>query len=60
MYGAGIQPLISGYPGRETTTQLPSPTALQTGLGTIGTLASIYGKLNPPQTNPINIYPNKF
>jgi len=59
IYGAGIQPLISGYPGRETTTQLPSPTALQTGLGIAGTLASIYGKLNPPQTNPINIYPGQ-
>jgi hypothetical protein len=50
-YGAGIQPLISGYPGKDLTTSTPSPTALQTGLGVIGTLASIYGKLNPtPQT----------
>jgi hypothetical protein len=55
-YGAGIQPLIAGYPGKEMTTSTPSPTALQTGLGAIGTLASIYGKLNPPQSNPINIY----
>ena len=46
-YGAGIQPLISGYPGSTTTVQQPSPTALQTGLGVAGTLASIYGKLNP-------------
>ena len=46
-YGAGIQPLISGYPGSTSTTQAPSPTALQTGLGVAGTLASIYGKLNP-------------
>jgi hypothetical protein len=55
-YGAGIQPLIAGYPGREMTTSTPSPTALQTGLGAIGTLASIYGKLNPTPTNPINIF----
>ena len=44
IYGAGIQPLISGYPGREMTQQSPSPTALQTALGVGGTLASIYGK----------------
>jgi len=44
IYGAGIQPLISGYPGKEMTTQSPSPTALQTALGVGGTLASIYGK----------------
>jgi hypothetical protein len=36
------------YPGREATTQTPSPTSLQTALGVAGTLASIYGKLNPP------------
>jgi hypothetical protein len=47
MYGAGIQPLISGYPGKEMTTQSPSPTALQTALGIGGTLASIYGRFNP-------------
>ena len=50
IYGAGIAPLIAGYPGRETVTQLPSPTGLQTALGVAGTLASIYGKLNPPQS----------
>lgn len=50
IYGAGIAPLIAGYPGRETTTQIPSPTGLQTALGVAGTLASIYGKLNPPQS----------
>jgi Arc/MetJ-type ribon-helix-helix transcriptional regulator len=47
IYGAGIQPLISGYPGKEMTTQSPSPTALQTALGIGGTLASIYGRFNP-------------
>jgi len=53
-YGAGIQPLIAGYPGKDLTTSTPSPTALQTGLGIVGTLASIYGKLNPtPQ--PVKI-----
>jgi len=47
IYGAGIQPLISGYPGKEMTTQSPSPTALQTALGIGGTLASIWGRYNP-------------
>ena len=50
IYGAGIAPLIAGYPGRETVTQMPSPSGLQTALGVAGTLASIYGKLNPPQS----------
>jgi hypothetical protein len=27
---------------------MPSPSGLQTALGVAGTLASIYGKLNPP------------
>jgi hypothetical protein len=43
-YGAGIQPLISGYPGRTEQTISPSPTALQTALGIGGTLASIFGR----------------
>jgi hypothetical protein len=42
IYGAGIQPLISGYPGRTEQTQVPSPSALQTALGTAATLAGIY------------------
>jgi len=42
IYGAGIQPLISGYPGKEVTQQAPSPSALQTALGTAATLAGIY------------------
>ena len=53
MYGAGIQPLIAGYPGRETTTQLPSPSGLQTALGAASTLAGIYKAFNPTQTNPV-------
>jgi hypothetical protein len=54
-YGAGIQPLISGYPGREATTITPSPTALQTGLGTLATLAGIYKTFNPsPLVNITN------
>ena len=57
IYGAGIQPLISGYPGRETTTQTPSPSALQTALGAASTLAGIYKAFNPTQQSPINIYP---
>jgi hypothetical protein len=43
-YGAGIAPLIAGYPGQIQTTQSPSPTALQTALGIGGTLASIFGR----------------
>jgi hypothetical protein len=49
IYGAGIQPLISGYPGRETTTQTPSPSSLQTALGAASTLAGIYKAFNPTQ-----------
>jgi hypothetical protein len=48
-YGAGIQPLISGYPGSTQVTQAPSPTALQTGLGVASTLAGIYKAFNPSQ-----------
>ena len=46
-YGAGIQPLISGYPGVTQQQITPSPTALQTGLGTLATLAGIYKSFNP-------------
>jgi hypothetical protein len=53
IYGAGIAPLIAGYPGKETITQMPSTSGLQTALGVAGTLASIYGKLNPP--TPVQI-----
>ena len=49
IYGAGIQPLISGYPGRTEQTMLPSPSALQTGLGAAATLAGIYKAFNPSQ-----------
>jgi hypothetical protein len=51
-YGAGIQPLISGYPGREAISITPSPTALQTGLGTLATLAGIYRSFNPTPLFP--------
>jgi hypothetical protein len=44
IYGAGIQPLISGYPGKEIQQQTPSPSTLQTLLGIGGTLASIFGR----------------
>jgi len=47
IYGAGIQPLISGYPGVTQQQISPSPTALQTGLGTLATLAGIYKSFNP-------------
>jgi len=50
-YGAGIQPLIQGYPGRETMTQTttPTPSPLTNILGVGSTLAGIYNKLNFPQ-----------
>lgn len=48
-YGAGIQPLISGYPSATTQQITPSPTALQTGLGTLATLAGIYKSFQPTQ-----------
>ena len=40
--GSGVTQLIAGYPGQTTQTMTPSPTALQTGLGTAATLAGIY------------------
>ena len=46
-YGAGITPLIAGYPGREATSITPSPSPLQNILGIGSTLAGIYGKINP-------------
>ena len=46
-YGAGITPLIAGYPQQTQTQVTPSPTALQTGLGTLATLAGIYKSFNP-------------
>jgi hypothetical protein len=51
-FGSGVMGLISGYPQQTQTTVSPSPTALQTGLGTLATLAGIYKSFNP---SPINI-----
>ena len=50
-YGAGITPLVAGYPGREQISITPSPSPLQNLLGIGSTLAGIYGKFNPAQTN---------
>ena len=44
-YGAGITPLIAGYPGREMTSITPSPSPLQNILGIGSTLAGIYNKI---------------
>jgi hypothetical protein len=41
-YGSGIMGLISGYPGGQTITQQPTPSALQTALSGGATLAGIY------------------
>ena len=40
--GSGIMGLISGYPGGQTISQQPAPTALQSALGLGATLAGIY------------------
>ena len=53
-YGAGITPLIAGYPQQTQTQVTPSPTALQTGLGTLATLAGIYKTFNPSPLFNIN------
>ena len=50
-FGQGVMGLISGYPSQTTTQVTPSPTALQTGLGALSTLAGIYKSFNP---SPIN------
>ena len=40
--GQGVMGLISGYPGAQKEMTTPTPSALQTGLGTASTLAGIY------------------
>jgi hypothetical protein len=52
-YGAGIAPLIQGYPQATQQTIAPSPSALQTGLGTLATLAGIYRSFQPTQVKII-------
>jgi Arc/MetJ-type ribon-helix-helix transcriptional regulator len=46
-FGSGVMGLISGYPQQTQQQITPSPTALQTGLGTLATLAGIYRSFNP-------------
>ena len=55
-YGAGIAPLIAGYPQQTQIQATPSPTALQTGLGTLATLAGIYKTFNPSPL--VNVFKN--
>jgi len=43
-YGAGITPLIAGYPGREMTSIAPTPSPLQNVLGIGSSLAGIFAK----------------
>ena len=43
-YGAGITPLVAGYPGRESTTIAPTPSPLQNLLGVGAGLAGIFAK----------------
>jgi len=46
--GSGVMGLISGYPAQTQQISTPSPTALQTGLGTASTLAGIYRLVKGP------------
>ena len=48
-FGSGVMGLISGYPQQTQQTIAPSPTALQTGLGSLATLAGIYKAFQPNQ-----------
>jgi len=48
--GSGITGLIAGYPGSTQTQVTPSPTALQTALGTGATLAGVYRAFRPQNT----------
>ena len=41
-YGSGVTSLIAGYPGQTRQTDIPTPSALQTGLSAGSTLAGIY------------------
>ena len=43
--GAGVTSLVAGYPGGTIQKQVPTPSALQTGLSAGATLAGIYGAL---------------
>jgi hypothetical protein len=47
-YGSGVTSLIAGYPGQTRQTNIPSPSAIQTGLSTGSTLAGIYRLLQGP------------
>ena len=46
--------LISGYPQQTQQQITPSPTALQTGLGSLATLAGIYKSFQPNQYLKLN------
>ncbi len=48
-YGSGVTSLIAGYPGQTRQTQMPTPSAVQTGLSAGSTLAGIYRLLQGPQ-----------
>ena len=47
-YGSGVTSLIAGYPGQTRQTQMPTPSAVQTGLSAGSTLAGIYRLLQGP------------
>jgi len=47
-YGSGVTSLIAGYPGQTRQTNLPTPSAVQTGLSAGSTLAGIYRLLAGP------------
>jgi len=51
--GQGVMGLISGYPGSTQTQVTPSPSALQTGLSAVSTLAGIYKLIQPQQPSTV-------
>ena len=53
-FGSGVMGLISGYPQQTQQQIAPSPTALQTGLGSLATLAGIYKSFQPNQYLKLN------
>jgi len=53
-FGQGVTGLIAGYPQQTQQQIAPSPTALQTGLGTLATLAGIYKTFNPSPLFTVN------
>ena len=54
-YQQGVTGLMGGYPGQYQFSSIPNPTRLQTALGTVATLAGIYGALKNPSGMTFNM-----